>query len=203
MTKRLDAAWAAGTGNGGLLNGSITSNTIYHLYALLKDSDSSVDFGFLADGDTLSTYLPSGYSKYRWIGFIRTNGSGDICAFTFSESEGHLAFSLASENILSNGITTSYTQVDHSSFLPEEKIARIEYGVMDASASAAVVVSHDGTNTAYVAGTTASGSGDTILSAWGATANQKASLKPFNSDAHFKSGSGTVDLLCHTVMLKR
>lgn len=81
MVKQIDAAWAVGTNAGGLLNGSVGASELYHVYALRKDSDASVDIGFLDQDDTLATYLPTGYSSYRWLGFVLTDASSNIRNF--------------------------------------------------------------------------------------------------------------------------
>lgn len=87
VVKRLDAAWAAGTAAGGLLNGSISTGTLYNIYALRKDADATADFGFLADGDAIATYKPAGYTYYRWVGFVVTDGSANIRGFIMSDNQ--------------------------------------------------------------------------------------------------------------------
>lgn len=79
MTKRLDAAWAAGTGNGGLDSGVKASSTTYHLWLILKDSDGSADVLFSTSASAPT--MPSGYTNKRRIGAILTGGSGAIIAF--------------------------------------------------------------------------------------------------------------------------
>lgn len=186
----------------GLLNGTIAASTVYHVYLLLKDSDSTVAAGFLADGDTLATYLPSGYSKYRWIGFVRTNSSSNICAFVMADD--HISFSIASENVVSTGITTTYAVVDHSSFMPESRIKCIEYGARDSSNNSdSIFASDDGTNVSFIAGLPNATASDTDEAVWGGGADQKASLKPYFAAREFKSSGGTLDLLIHSVILKR
>jgi hypothetical protein len=69
FTKRLDAAWAVGTGNGGLDTGAI-ANTTYHVFAIQKDSDGTTDYLFSASA-TAPT-MPGGYTYFRRIGsFMR------------------------------------------------------------------------------------------------------------------------------------
>lgn len=64
------ATWAAGASAGGKLSAAAMANaTWYYWFALLKDADQSVDFGF--DVATTPT-LPSGYTKYRIIGARKT-----------------------------------------------------------------------------------------------------------------------------------
>jgi hypothetical protein len=46
MTKRLDANWAAGTGNGGRNSGAAITNTTYHVYAVSKAGGVDPDYYF-------------------------------------------------------------------------------------------------------------------------------------------------------------
>ncbi len=64
FSKRLDAVWAAGSGNGGRLDAAaIAANKTYHLQALRKDSDGSFDWGYsLAP---IPATVPAGYT---WVG---------------------------------------------------------------------------------------------------------------------------------------
>ena len=105
ITKKLDATWAAGDDAGGLLNGSIAASKCYHVFAIYKESDGTVDVGFLNGEDTaieggsgIGAYLPSGYTNYRWIGYVLTDGSSNIVPFThngnlFTLTDGVLAAS--------------------------------------------------------------------------------------------------------------
>jgi hypothetical protein len=76
MTKRIDAAWAAGDANGGLFSGSVAINTWYHLFLIKKDSDGTIDAGF--DTSITAANIPTGYTKYRKIISVLTNGSSNI-----------------------------------------------------------------------------------------------------------------------------
>ncbi len=79
LTKRLSAAWAAGSGNGGLFTGALTPATWYHVHLIEKDSDGSVDAGF--DTDPSAANRPAGYSRWRRIGSIATDGSSNVGGF--------------------------------------------------------------------------------------------------------------------------
>jgi hypothetical protein len=68
MTKRLDAAWAAGTGNGGRLSAAAIANVTYHFFAIRKDSDGSIDYGF--DVSPTAPTMPTGYTYFRRIGSV-------------------------------------------------------------------------------------------------------------------------------------
>lgn len=80
ITKRLDAAWAAGTNQGGLDTGSEANTTWYHVFLIRKDSDGTGDVLFSTSVDTPT--MPSGYSSKRRIGSILNDGSGNITPFT-------------------------------------------------------------------------------------------------------------------------
>lgn len=202
MTKQLDAAWAAGTDAGGLLNGSKAANTVYKWYALLKDSDNSVDFGFLALADSIGTYLPSGYSKYRYLGFRHTTSGSAWAGFT--QNGDYVNNWTASENVLSSGITSTYATVDHTVLIDTAHTELIEYGARDAASTVAMYASDDGgTNTAYYVGGTTTTVTDTNESIWGNGEYQKNGLKPFSTSRKFRSSTGTTDLLCQAIKFKR
>ncbi len=78
ITKRLDAAWAVGTGNGGLDTGSI-ADTTYHLW-LIQRSDTGVVDALFSTSATSPT-MPTSYDRKRRIGAI-LRVSGAIVAFT-------------------------------------------------------------------------------------------------------------------------
>ena len=81
LTKQLDAAFAAGTDAGGLFYESPANNTWYYIFVIKKDSDGTIDAGF--DASLTAANIPAGYTEYRRIGSIRTDGSGaDIYGFT-------------------------------------------------------------------------------------------------------------------------
>ncbi|MCZ7502041.1 hypothetical protein [Agrobacterium sp. ST15.13.015] len=78
LTKRLDAAWAVGTGNGGLDTGSIGNNT-YHIW-LIQRSDTGVVDALFSLSATAPT-MPANYDRKRRIGSIIRSG-GTILGFT-------------------------------------------------------------------------------------------------------------------------
>ncbi|MDB4312142.1 hypothetical protein N9937_01800 [bacterium] len=79
MTKKLDVAWAAGSGNGGLFDGAIAASTTYHVY-IIENSDLTIDAGF--DTTYPPANIPAGYTKYARVGSIITSAGSDIVPFT-------------------------------------------------------------------------------------------------------------------------
>jgi len=78
MTKRLDAAFGEGTNQGGLNTGSKINSTWYDVYAISKsDGTSDVMFSTYTNRET----LPSGFLYKKYIGSIKTDGSGNILGF--------------------------------------------------------------------------------------------------------------------------
>jgi len=77
LTKRLDAAWAVGSGNGGLDTGSI-ANTSYHIW-LIQRSDTGVVDALFSASATAPT-MPTNYDRKRRIGSI-IRASGAIVGF--------------------------------------------------------------------------------------------------------------------------
>lgn len=77
ITKRLDAVWSVGTGNGGLDTGSI-ANAWYHVWAIMRSDTSVVDVLFSTSAS--SPTMPANYDKKRLIGSIYRTG-GAIKAF--------------------------------------------------------------------------------------------------------------------------
>lgn len=77
ITKRLDAAWAVGTGNGGLDTGSI-ANTTYFVW-LIRRSDTGVVDVLFSTSPTSPT-MPTNYDQKRRVGAILRE-SGSIVQF--------------------------------------------------------------------------------------------------------------------------
>jgi hypothetical protein len=77
LTKRLDAAWAVGTGNGGLDTGSI-ANGWYYVWLIRRSDTGVVDVLFSASAT--SPTMPANYDQKRRIGAFE-RASGAIRAF--------------------------------------------------------------------------------------------------------------------------
>jgi hypothetical protein len=79
LTKRLDASWAVGNNNGGLFSGAKANNTWYNCFLIYNPTTNTVDAGF--DTSFIAANAPSGYVKYKRVGYIRTDSSGTIRPF--------------------------------------------------------------------------------------------------------------------------
>jgi hypothetical protein len=78
ITKRLDAAWAVGTNQGGLDTGTI-SNITYHVWLIERSDTGVVDVLFSASASAPT--MPSNYDKKRRLGSI-LRIAGAILPFT-------------------------------------------------------------------------------------------------------------------------
>lgn len=81
ITKRIDATWASGTGNGGLSSSLVApaNNTWYHVF-LIKVS-GSVDVGFDTSVTAANLVADHSATAYRRIGSVLTDGSANIIGF--------------------------------------------------------------------------------------------------------------------------
>lgn len=78
ITKRLDAAWAVGTGQGGLDTGSI-ADTTYHVWVIHRTDTEVTDV--LLSTSASSPTMPTSYTKKKRIGSI-VRASAAILGFT-------------------------------------------------------------------------------------------------------------------------
>jgi hypothetical protein len=76
MTKRLDMAWTAGSGNGGLDTGTVAAAADYHIFVIRNPSTGAVDVLFGAS--PTNPVMPSGYTQKRRIGSVLTGSGGAI-----------------------------------------------------------------------------------------------------------------------------
>lgn len=72
LIKQLDAAWAAGTNQGGRMSAAAIANTTYFLFVIYNPSSGAVDAGF--DVSSSAPTLPSGYTHFRRTGAILREG---------------------------------------------------------------------------------------------------------------------------------
>lgn len=85
LTKRLDAAWTVGNGNGGLDTGSKAASATYHVHAIRRNSDGVFDALFSTSAT--SPVMPTGWTRVQRLGAVMTDGSGNIRAFIQTGNE--------------------------------------------------------------------------------------------------------------------
>jgi hypothetical protein len=79
LTKRLDAGWAVGTGNGGLDTGAEAASTLYAVW-LIKRSDTGVVDALFSTSFTAPS-MPTNYDRKRLIGAFYNDAASAIVAF--------------------------------------------------------------------------------------------------------------------------
>jgi hypothetical protein len=80
LIKQIDATWSAGNNQGGRASGvSLTSSTWYHLFIIYNPTTETTDVVF--DTSITNANAPSGYTEFRRIGSVFTDGSSNIYAF--------------------------------------------------------------------------------------------------------------------------
>ena len=75
-TKRIDAAWAIGNAGGRFPGVTLAANRIYFFFAIRRDSDGLIDYGF--DNDENALHIPPGYTAWRNLSRLTTNGASDL-----------------------------------------------------------------------------------------------------------------------------
>lgn len=120
LTKRLDAAWAAGTNQGGRMSAAAIADTTYHCFIIGKP-DGTVDVGF--DTSPTAPTLPAGYTTFRRIGSI-IRASAAIVAF--SQRGDEFALSVPSYASSSVGTTSSLATLRAPTGIQVEAVVDIQ-----------------------------------------------------------------------------
>jgi len=81
MVKRIDAAWASGTGNGGLATTlTLAANTWYHMHGIVVGG--AADVGFDTSPIAATLVAEDSATAYRRIGAVFTDSSSNIIPFS-------------------------------------------------------------------------------------------------------------------------
>jgi len=91
-------------GANGLDAGALANSTWYHIFAIMKADTTQA---LLASTSASAPTLPSGYTYFRRLGSVRTNGSAQILAFTQIEDKFSLAASVTDVSTASMGVATA------------------------------------------------------------------------------------------------
>lgn len=129
LTKRLDAAWAVGTNQGGLDTGAI-ANTTYFVW-LIRRPDTGVVDALLSASPTSPT-MPANYTQKRYIGPIVRSG-GTIQAFKQENDFFEWVTQSVDVNAVTNGVSTLRTLR-----VPIGKVVRAKFVVRIANTAGAV-----------------------------------------------------------------
>ena len=106
MTKRIDAVWSAGTGNGGRASAvSLSNNTWYRVF-LIENSSGTVDAGFDTSSTAANLLTDSSYSFFRRIGYVLTNGSANIISWVLGGDREYMWDVPVSDEAASSTTTT-------------------------------------------------------------------------------------------------
>lgn len=127
ISKRLDAAWSPGSGQGGLDAGSKAASSWYSVW-LIGKADGSADALFSLEATAPA--MPSGYGAKRRIGWVLTDAGGSILAF---RQAGDRFFWKAPRQDAA-GVTLSATAGLLTLSVPPASLARVTALVSHASA---------------------------------------------------------------------
>lgn len=78
ITKRIDAAWQPGSGNGGLDAGSVAPTTGYHIHMIRNPGTEAVDCLFSTSAT--NPILPFGFDHVARVAAFVTNAAGQVAA---------------------------------------------------------------------------------------------------------------------------
>lgn len=107
LTKLTGGTWVAGNNQNGLDTGTINAATWYHVYVIFNPTTLVVDVLFSTNATTPS--LPSGFTKFRRVGSLRTGGTTAL--FTIIQNGDRFDYN-GPVNFLNNvtpGVTTAQT----------------------------------------------------------------------------------------------
>lgn len=114
LTKKIDAVWAVGTGNGGLDTGSVADND-YYIWLIARPDTGAVDALFSLS--STAPTMPSSYTFKRLIGWFKR--ATNIVAFhTYELEGGGLAFNWDSARLDLNTATLTTARVLTSLSVP-------------------------------------------------------------------------------------
>jgi hypothetical protein len=158
LTKRLDASWAVGTNQGGILSGA-AANVDYYIWLIKRPDTGVVDVGFETTANATPT-LPTDYTKYRLIGWFKRVG-GTIVAFnTYELSGGGLEMKWSAPTLdvdLAGTLTTSRRTDAVKVPLSFSTLALLRVHVADSTTSQSTRICCPDEADAAVAGATAPG----------------------------------------------
>jgi len=133
----------ASAGANAIDTGSVAANTSYYVFVIYNPTTTTTA-GLFSLSRTSPT-LPSGYTKKRFLGYVRTDGDSDFIYIT-SYNVGNTKYIQLEEavEIVSGGTETSWTDIDCSSYIPQDANSG-EFLVRQGAASGSVFIRPNGT----------------------------------------------------------
>lgn len=153
LTKRLDAAWTIGSGNGGLFSGTKAINTFYYCFLIVRDSDGWVDAGF--DTSAVGANIPIGWSKRSKPFAVLTDGSGNIRTGTWY-SDNSFTYTTA-YNEFTNGQGVGSLQLGGVPRISAKAMLQAEVFASQLNAYPRLLIGTSSTNIIFIAGRTYAG----------------------------------------------
>jgi len=112
FTKRVNATWVEGDDLGGRFSGvSLTSTTEYHLFAIQKLSDGTIDAGW--DDNIDGTNVPAGWQIVKRLASMMTNGSSNFIEFNQIGHEFLLDVPIADWSSANPGVDAVLETIDY------------------------------------------------------------------------------------------
>lgn len=178
LDKRLNGTWVSGTGNSGLDTGSVASDTFYAVLVIYNPSTQATDALFTVDPGAPT--LPSGFTKYRRLGWVRTDGSSNIRPFFQHGDTFRLLTRIADVNAVTIGTSASL----HTLTVPGNLIALLDVTVTaSTSGTYALITDPDETDATVASG--ASNIGDS------GTGNSAHMAVPVDSTGQIRARAGS------------
>jgi hypothetical protein len=105
------------SGKNGLDSGSENADTFYYIWIIYNPTTGEIA-GLLSSSSTLPT-MPDGFNRKRRIGSVLNNNSSDFEDFKVENDDCYRHVLYASpKTILNNGQSSSYDEIDCSSYIP-------------------------------------------------------------------------------------
>jgi len=169
-----------------IIDGSaVLINQVYNIFVI---EGGGILFDTDVDGANIT-------EKKRWLGFVRSNSSGNLCVFSMSGCT--VQFGLPAENVLAVMSTTGVI-IDHSEFIPITRIDNILYGINNYH-NVTLLMSTDG----GVTFPSSLGGGDNGVDRFNSFLKNGGHWVAFNAEAFFKCDQLNCNMLIHSVQLKR
>ncbi|XLQ20057.1 MAG: discoidin domain-containing protein [Candidatus Moraniibacteriota bacterium] len=123
LTKQLDASFSEGDDQGGLFSGTIANDTMYYVFLIEKD-DGTTDIGF--DTDINATNIPSGFTSYRWLGYVVTDSSSNIEQFIMKGDT--IYFAKDTGPLFTTSMSTTWNYPNYSNIIPVTRAETVLFG---------------------------------------------------------------------------